>query len=147
MTRFARALGPLLAIPLALSACAFAPGGSTNPVPTTIRTEPVALGTISGTIVLSGNVASRDKISIVPKVAGQIAALAVDVGSTVKQGDVIAELDHATLDAQVSQAQAGLEVAQAKLATIRAGSRPETIAQAKANLAAAQATLDFLKSG
>jgi HlyD family secretion protein len=98
-------------------------------------------------VTYSGNVESRNKVTLLPKIAGQIVALDVDVGSQVKQGDVIAELDRATLDAQVAQAQAGLDVAQAKLATLQAGSRPETIAQAQANLAAAQAALAFLQNG
>lgn len=125
-----------------------APPTATPLTPTILaRATPVAAADLRATITYSGNVESRNRVTLLPKMAGQIVALDVDVGSQVKQGDVIAQLDHDALDAQVAQAQAGLEVAQAKLATLQAGSRPETIAQAQANLAAAQAALTFLQNG
>jgi HlyD family secretion protein len=125
-----------------------APPTATSLTPTVVaRTTPVAATDRRATVTYSGNVVSRNRITLLPKTAGQIVALDIDVGSHVQHGDVIAQLDHAALDAQVAQAQAGLEVAQAKLATLQAGSRPETIAQAQANLAAAQAALAFLQNG
>jgi len=129
------------------TACAAGPGGQPPDLPITVKTVTIAPSTIAGTVVYSANVESRARVSVLPKVGGQITALKVDVGSTVKQGDVIAELDHATLDAQVAQAGAAVAVAQAKLATIQAGSRPENIAEAQANLKAAQETLSFMESG
>jgi HlyD family secretion protein len=130
-----------------LTACAVTPAGRPPTTPMQVRTLTVTPSTIAGTVVYSANVASRAKVSVLPRIAGQITVLNVDVGSVVKKGDVIAELDHATLDAQVDQAKAAVAVAQAKLATVEAGSRPETIAQAQANLKAAQETLSFLKGG
>ncbi len=147
MRVFNRPLALLLVTPALLAACAVAPAGQPPVAPVTVQTSPVTSGAISGVVVYSGNVDSRAKVSVLPKVGGQITVLNVDVGSVVKKGDVIAELDHATQDAQVAQAKAAVAVAHAKLATIQAGSRPETIAQAEANLKAAQASLAFLESG
>ncbi|MGH2460587.1 MAG: efflux RND transporter periplasmic adaptor subunit [Chloroflexota bacterium] len=147
MRVFCRPLGLLLVTPALLAACSVAPAGQPPLAPVGVSTAPVATANISGTVVYSGNVESLAKVSILPKVGGQITVLNVDVGSAVKKGDVIAELDHATLDAQVDQAKAAVAVAQARLATIQAGSRLETIVQAKANLTAAQATLSFMENG
>lgn len=147
MRVLSRPLGLFLVTPALLAACSVAPAGQPPLAPVAVGTAPVATANISGTVVYSGNVESRAKVSVLPKVGGQITVLNVDVGSVVKKGDVIAELDHATLDAQVDQAKAAVAVAQAKLATIQAGSRSETVAQAQANLKAAQATLAFMENG
>jgi HlyD family secretion protein len=84
---------------------------------------------------------------VVPTISGRITKLNVDVGSQVKAGDVIAELDKAQLNAQVEQAQAGVDAANVKLQVIQAGARPEAVAAADANVQAAQAKLDAIKSG
>jgi HlyD family secretion protein len=101
----------------------------------------VTTGPISQTAQYSGTVQAGDSVNIVPQIAGQIVKLDVDVGSTVKKGQVLAELDKTTLQAQVAQAEAGVEAAQVKLAQVKAGGRPESVAQAQANLDAAKAKL------
>lgn len=146
IARVARVLGMTIVTPVLVAACAVTPAGQPAAM-VTVQTAPVAKSTISGSIVYSGDVQSRSQVNVLPKIAGQITVLKVDVGSQVKKGDVIAEIDHATLDAQVAQAKATVALAKAKLETIDAGSRSETIAQAKANLQAAQAKLAFMKSG
>jgi len=145
--RLTRAVAMALVTPALVVACAGSPAGQPPVASISVRTAPVASGTIAGTLVYSGNAESRTKVNLLPKVGGQITVLNADVGSAVKKGDVIAELDHATQDAQIAQAQAGVAAAKARLATIQAGPRSEMVAQAKANLTAAQETLTFIKSG
>ncbi len=147
MPRHGRILGLMLIAPLIVSGCATPSGGVPASPPVAVKTAPVSTTTIAGTVVYSGNAEAGTKINLLPKTTGQITTLNVQVGSAVKTGDVIAELDHAAQDAQVDQAQAGVAAAQAKLATIQAGPRPETVAQAQANLQAAQQSLSTIKSG
>src|SRR5262249_55638968 len=64
---------------------------------------------------------------------------------TVKQGDVIAELDKEQANLQVRQAEAAVTAAQQRLATIKAGPRQEAVAQAEANARAAHARVDALR--
>jgi multidrug efflux pump subunit AcrA (membrane-fusion protein) len=143
---FGRTLALAVLLP-ALVACAVAPAGSPPVAPLSVRTTPVADKTIAGTVICTGNVEARTKVNLVPKIAGQIVTLNVETGSVVKQGEVIAELDHAVQDAHVAQAAAGLAAAQAKLATIEVGPRAEVVAQARANLQAAEANLTFMQNG
>jgi HlyD family secretion protein len=145
--RLARVLLSAVLAPALIAGCATAPSGQPPTAPVPVQTSTVAPMTINGTVVYSGNVQSLNQVNVLPKIAGQITKLNVGVGSVVKQGDVIAELDHAALDAQVAQAQAGLAAAQAHLATIQVGPRPENVAQAQANLQAAQAQLTFMQNG
>lgn len=147
-----RGFGPrvfslLLIAPILVAACAATPVGQAPVAPTTVTVAPATVGSVAGSAIYSGNAESRGKVSLLPRVAGQITVLNVDVGSAVKKGDVIAELEHAMQDAQISQAQAGVEAAQVRLATIKAGPRAENVAQAKANLQAAGENLLYMSTG
>jgi HlyD family secretion protein len=66
----------------------------------------------------------------------------VEMGDRVKQGQVLVTLEDDEYKARVAQAKGQLEAAQAKLAELEAGSRPEEIAKATAELQQLQADLD-----
>ncbi len=70
----------------------------------------------------------------------RIRSLRVQEGDRVRQGQLLAELDTTRLAAAADKAKADVEAARTSLARLRNGSRPEEIAQARAALAAAQAT-------
>jgi HlyD family secretion protein len=69
----------------------------------------------------------------------RIAAILVQEGARVRQGQVVARLDTRRLDPQVAQAEAQVAAQQQVVARLHHGSRPEEIAQARANVAAAHA--------
>jgi HlyD family secretion protein len=71
----------------------------------------------------------------------RIAAVLVQEGDRVKQGQLLARLDTARLGPQVAQAEAQAAAQLQVVKRLRSGSRPEEIAQARANLQAAQADL------
>jgi HlyD family secretion protein len=75
------------------------------------------------------------------KVPGKIAAIHFDEGDEVRQGQVVAELEAQDLREDVALAEANLGSAQANLAKLLAGSRPQEIAAAKAAMDQAQADL------
>jgi HlyD family secretion protein len=107
-----------------------------------VKTAKVTEGSISANLTYSGDVKAVAQVTVQPKGSGRIEQLLVDVGSRVKKGDVIAQLDSASLKAQVSQARANLAAAEAKYAGMKSGSRDEQIAQAKAGVDAAQSAAD-----
>jgi HlyD family secretion protein len=88
-------------------------------------------------LTVQGEVTS-DRVDISPRVAGRIAKLNVDVGSSVERSAVIAELESPQLVAALIAARAALGVAKADLDRINS-TRPETIAARKAEVAAAEA--------
>ena len=118
-----------------------------TPMPPAVRVAAAARGPVAATLTYPGNVTARAQVPVYPEVAGRIKRLAVDVGSEVKTGQVIAELDTSALELTLAQAQAALDVAKAKLATMEANPRPEQVALANFNLQAAQARLDGMKAG
>ncbi len=112
-----------------------------------VQTAPAQAGTMSSILSYAGLVQPSQQVSLVPKTAGLVQALNVDVGTVVHKGDVIATLDQDAARASVQQAQAGVQVAQAKLAQVQSGARAEDVAAAQAQVAGAQAKLQSLLQG
>ena len=74
-------------------------------------------------------------------------SLNVKVGDPVKKGQSLAKLDTVELGLQVTQAKVSLSSAEAKLAVMKQGSRPEDIRSAQLQLDAARAKLDAMLAG
>jgi HlyD family secretion protein len=81
------------------------------------------------------------EVHVAAKVSGELLELDVEEGTRVKQGDKLAVVDHATLDIQLRQAEAGVRQAEAQLALLVKGARSEDIRQAEAALKQAEAAL------
>ena len=79
------------------------------------RTEPVSLGDIQATVTATGTVNAVTTVQVGTQVSGTIKNLYVDFNSRVKKGQLIAQIDPATFEGQVQQAQANLLNAQANL--------------------------------
>jgi multidrug efflux pump subunit AcrA (membrane-fusion protein) len=88
-----------------------------------VKTAPVQRADVVSALSYSGDVKSRNNLTVVPKGSGRVVKLNVDVGSPVKVGDVIAELDKDTPQLAVRQAEAQLASAQARLETMKLGAR------------------------
>ena len=73
-------------------------------------------GSGTASVTANGYVVARTRAAVSAKIPGRLAYLGVSEGSFVKSGEVIARLDNADYEAQVSQAEAGLASAQAQLA-------------------------------
>jgi len=91
-------------------------------------------------ISASGTIEATE-VNVGSKVGGEVKTLLVSEGSAVKQGDTLAIIDHATLDLQLDQAKAGLELADAQLRLLLNGARSEDIQQAEEGLKQAEANL------
>jgi len=71
-------------------------------------------------VTLPAQIAPYESVDIYPKVSGFIESIAVDRGSRVKAGQVIARLSAPELVAQRSQAEARVQAAEAQLASAKA---------------------------
>jgi HlyD family secretion protein len=94
------------------------------------------------TLVLFGNVDIR-QVSLAFNGSDRVAEMRVQEGDRVKAGQVLATLDTRTLALQIAQAEAQIEVQEQALLRLKNGTRPDEIAQARAQVAAAQADADF----
>jgi len=88
---------------------------------------------------LSGVVRARGQVQIAFQVAGQVAEVLVNEGDEVSADQPLARLDDRLLTAQYEQAGGALAQAEAALQMAENGTRPEQIAQARAQAAAAKA--------
>ncbi len=114
---------------------------------TVVQIATAQSGSIAQTLSYTGDVRAKNQVAVVPKLAGRIEKLEVDVGDRVEPGQRLATLDHELLDAQVQQAQAGVAAAQAKLEGMMAGTRSEQIAQLQANVEIVNQKLMTLQNG
>lgn len=89
-------------------------------------------------LTLYGNVDIR-QVSLAFEGSDRVAEMRVDEGDRVQTGQVLAVLDTRTAVLQLAQATAQVGVLEQTLLALRNGSRPEEIAQADAQVAAAQA--------
>lgn len=95
-------------------------------------------------LTLFGNVEIR-KVDLGFRVAGRIAALNFQEGERVESGQTVARLEETPYRDEMNLALAQQEQAAAKLAKMKAGNRPQEIAQAEALVRERQATLKNLE--
>jgi HlyD family secretion protein len=89
-------------------------------------------------LMLYGNVDLR-QVALAFNNSERIAAVLVQEGDRVQRGQVLARLDGSRLEPQVAQAEARVAARRHAVERLHNGSRPEEIAQARANVASAKA--------
>src|SRR5947208_2504276 len=83
-------------------------------------TAKVERGNLKNTVTATGTLQAVNTVQVGSQASGTISALYADFNSTVKKGQVIAQLDPSVSQAQVEQARANLQQAQAQLQSARA---------------------------
>ena len=112
-------------------------------------TAKVERGNLRNTVTATGVLQAVTTVQVGSQASGTISALYADFNSVVKKGQVIAQLDPSTAQAQVQQARANVENAKASLIQARAGvsaSRAGT-ADAQAKVMAAKSTVQTQQAG
>jgi len=84
-----------------------------NHMPVNDKTVEVARGDISQSVTATGQITPVKNVQVGSQVSGIINELRVDFNSQVKQGDIIAQIDPATLKSNLQQAEAELANAKA----------------------------------
>lgn len=93
-----------------------------------------------GRLTLYGNIDVR-QVELAINGNDRIACLAVEEGDRIKTGQLLAKLDTTRLELIVRRAEAQLETQQQVVARLEAGSRPEEIRKAEADVLAADAVV------
>lgn len=89
-------------------------------------------------LVIHGNVDLR-QVQVSFNNSDRVAAVLVQEGDRVREGQVLARLDTRRLEPQLAEAEAQAAAQRQVLQRLRSGTRPEEIAQARANVKAAEA--------
>lgn len=110
-----------------------------------LKTEAVTRGTVRKVLEETGIIKSQVGaiVKIGARATGAVDQMLVKVGDRVKKGQLVARIDDREQCAQLAEAEAGLASSRAELARVKKV-YPLQIAEAQANLAAAQSQGDYL---
>jgi HlyD family secretion protein len=100
----------------------------------------------SGSAVTIVGVVRATEVRVEPEVDGQLISIAVEKGARVHAGDVLAKLSAVELTAQADQARAALASATANRNNVYAGVRREQVDSLKAEIAKANARLEYMQA-
>lgn len=92
-------------------------------------------------ISATGKVSPATQINLYFKNPGKLAIFNVQIGKSVKKGEILAEQDMGMPDARLKETQAGIDMAKAKLDKLIAGATAEEIRLAETAVANAEATV------
>jgi RND family efflux transporter MFP subunit len=92
-------------------------------------------------ISVTGNVKPASSVDLAFEKLGKISRIFADIGDRIKTGSIIVSLDNSELTTDLNQADATVKIAEANLATAKAGARPEELAIETAKLQSSQADL------
>jgi RND family efflux transporter MFP subunit len=107
-----------------------------------VRLVPATAQLFGKTVEATGTLAADDEASLSFKVPGRVVAISVDLGTLVRKGDAIGRLDTSDYELKVSQAQASLQQARARLGLNPAGEDTRVDLQATGTVRQAKAVLD-----
>lgn len=140
-----RVIVPVIVI-LALAATGGIVYAMQQPAKVSYRTAAATMGTVTQVLPISGNLTAVGQTDLDFGASGRVQAVNVQAGQAVKAGDVLATLDTATLQGALTQAQANLSSAQAKLSLDQAGPTAQNMAQAQAAVNTATVSLQSNKT-
>jgi HlyD family secretion protein len=116
----------------------------------------IALVLVAGVLICSGRrsgsattivgVVRATEVRVEPEVDGQLVSIAVEKGAHVHTGDTLAKLSAVELTAQADQARAALASATASRNNVYAGVRREQVESLKAEIAKANARLEYAQA-
>ena len=97
-------------------------------------------------LIATGDISPLMQVDLFPKVSGYLEKISVQIGDSVRQGQVIAQIDRAEFVQKVKEVEAKLAQAKAAADEIEAGTRSEDIRQAEEAVKQAQSRFDNAKT-
>jgi membrane fusion protein, multidrug efflux system len=113
--------------------------------PKQVKTIKVTEMPIGETVTVNGNLAAYDQTTVGVKVPGRLQTINVDLGSVVRKGQVIAQLEQQDYKLRVQQAEAGLAQARARLGLSPDGADDRVSAEETGTVRQAKAVLEDAK--
>ncbi len=134
---------------LLLPACTTDSSSTTPTASARSAPQPVAVarGNLLVNVSSSGTLVSQTSSKIGFGSTGKVTEVGVKIGDKVTKGQVLARIDDTQLKQSVVQADWSLKIAQSKLDTMLAGSRPEEIFSARVVVESSKAKLAEMRAG
>ena len=117
-----------------------------------VEKETIVAGQGPALVTASGYVVPRHNVEVSSKIIGRIVEMNIKRGDHVSAGDVLIRIENEEYKARVLSSESQVATLRARLAELRAGSRPQEIEAANSAVASAEATLksaelDLLRLG
>jgi RND family efflux transporter MFP subunit len=113
--------------------------------PRQVTTAKVTELPIGETVTVNGSLAAYDRVTVGTKVPGRLQTISIDLGSTVRKGQVIGQLEQQDYKLRVQQAEAALAQARARLGLSPDGIDDRVTAEETGTVRQAKAVLDDAK--
>jgi RND family efflux transporter MFP subunit len=113
--------------------------------PRPVQTATATLRPMEKALLVSGTLAAQEDATLSVKAPGRLEQVAVDLGSVVKRGDLIAQVERRDYELRVKQAQAAVAEARAALGLPLEGNEEKFAVEAVATVKQAKAVLEEAK--
>jgi multidrug efflux pump subunit AcrA (membrane-fusion protein) len=110
-----------------------------------VQISPVIHQDLTYSLVANGDIAPLMQVDLYPKVSGYLEKISVQIGDSVRQGQVIAQIDRAEFLEKVREIDAKVAQAKAQYAELEAGTRVEDIREAEEAVKQAQSRFNNAK--
>ena len=116
-----------------------------NVEPRQVKTVAVSEVTMERTVTVTGTLAAYDQATVSAKVPGRLGTISVDLGSVVKQGQIVAQIEKQDYQLRLQQAEAALAQARARVGLPPSGTDDRIELEKTGTVRQAQALLDDSK--
>ena len=96
-----------------------------------VQISPVTHENLSYSLVANGDIVPLMQVDLFPRVSGYLEKISVQIGDSVRQGQVIAQIDRAEFLQKVKEIEAKVAQARAQYGELEAGTRAEDIREAE----------------
>ena len=117
-----------------------APGEATEARP--VKVSAASEISMERTITVTGTLAAFDQATVSAKVPGRLASISVDLGTVLRQGQVIAQIEKQDYQLRLQQAEAALSQARARVGLPPEGKDDRIVTEETGTVRSAQALLD-----
>lgn len=111
----------------------------------TVKTTRASEVAMEQTVTVTGTLAAYDQATVSAKVPGRVKSIAVDLGSVVRQGQIIAQIEQQDYQLRLQQAEAALAQARARIGLSPEGTDDRVDLEKTGTVRQAQALLDDSK--
>lgn len=120
-----------------------APAEATEARP--VKISPASERSMERTITVTGTLAAYDQATVSAKVPGRLESISVDLGTVLRQGQVIAQIEKKDYQLRLQQAEAALAQARARVGLPPEGKDDRIVTEETGTVRQAQALLDDAK--
>jgi multidrug efflux pump subunit AcrA (membrane-fusion protein) len=110
-----------------------------------VQISPVVRKNLTYSLYITGDIAPLMQVDLFPKVSGYLEKIYVQIGDSVRLGQIIAQIDRAEFLQKVKEVEAKVAQAKAQYAELEAGTRTEDIRQAEEAVKQAQSRFNNAK--